>query len=174
MELFIFQRKAEIILNQTPNELQVFREFFEKILDNPVIKILAGFFLWVLRFLFGPVFRPAYGAVAMLFIGDTITGYSYARMNPEITPNSRKMFHGLIKLLIYAGLLFIGNQVSVVRFGSLLQSTIEMMIVITEGISILENIKKIANLKGLDIPFLNILILLFRGKLDEIDKKGGD
>ena len=161
------------ISTPTSSEFDVFKEFLQKIVESPTIKVLAGFFLWFLRLMYGPVFRPAYGAVAMLFIGDTITGYSYARMNPEITPNSRKMFHGLIKILIYAGLLFIGNQVSVVRFGSLLQSTVEMMIVITEGISILENIKKIANLKGLDIPFLNILILLFRGKLDEIDKKGG-
>lgn len=157
-------------MNQTPNELQVFREFFEKLIDNPVIKIPAGFFLYVLRFLFGPVFRAAYGAVAVLFIVDFATGYGYAWMNPEISPSSRKMFHGLIKLLIYAGLLFVGHQVSVVQFGALLQSTFEMMIVLTEAKSVLENLQKIAKFKNVEIPLLDMLIALVQGKID----KGGN
>jgi len=156
-------------LNQTPSELQTFKEFLEKILDNPAIKVSAGFLLWVLQFLFGPVFRAAYGTVAILFIADFITGYSYAWMNPEITPESRKMFRGLIKLLIYAGLLFIGYQVSTVQFGTLLQSTIEMMIVFTEAKSVLENLQKIAKFKGVEIPFLDTLLILVQGKID----KGG-
>lgn len=167
---YIFQRKAAIELNQPPNELQVFKDFFEKLIDNPAIKIPAGFILWVLRFLFGPVFRAAYGAVAILFIVDFVTGYGYAWMDPEISPSSRKMFHGLIKLLIYAGLLFVGYQVSVVQFGALFQSTIEMMIVLTEAKSVLENLQKIAKLKGVDIPFLEALVTLVQGKLNEATK----
>lgn len=158
-------------VNQTPpTELQVFKDFVEKLLDNPVIKIPAGFFLYVLRFLFGSVFRAAYGAVAVLFIADFVTGYSYAWMNPEISPDSRKMFHGLIKLLIYAGLLFVGHQVSVVQFGALLQSTFEMMIVLTEAKSVLENLQKIAKFKNVEIPLLDMLIALVQGKID----KGGN
>lgn len=157
-------------MNQPPNELQVFKDFFEKLINNPAIKIPAGLFLWVLRFLFGPVFRAAYGAVAILFIVDFVTGYGYAWMDPEISPSSRKMFHGLIKLLIYAGLLFVGYQVSVVQFGALLQSTIEMMIVLTEAKSVLENLQKIAKLKGVDIPFLEGLVALVQGKLNEATK----
>lgn len=156
-------------MNHPPNELQVFKDFFEKLIDNPVIKIPAGFFLYTFRFLFGPV-RAAYGAVAILFIADFITGYSYAWMNPEINPDSRKMFHGLIKLFIYAGLLFVGHQVSVVQFGALLQSTFEMMIVLTEAKSVLENLQKIAKFKNVEIPLLDILIALVQGKID----KGGN
>lgn len=156
-------------MNHPSNELQVFKDFFEKLIDNPVIKIPAGFFLYTFRFLFGPV-RAAYGAVAILFIADFITGYAHAWMNPEISPSSQKMFHGLIKLLIYAGLLFVGYQVSVVQFGALLQSTIEMMIVLTEAKSVLENLQKIAKLKGVDIPFLDALVTLVQGKID----KGGN
>lgn len=147
--------------------------FISRLSEYPVIKTITGFFLWIAKALFGPIFRAAYGAVGILYILDFIAGYSYAWMNPQIKPDSRRMFHGLVKLLIYLLLLIVGYQASSVMFGSFIQSVIEAFVVLTEVKSILENIKKIADLKGVHIPFLDALTVMVQGKLNEtIQRKG--
>lgn len=151
-------------------ELDVIKHFFQRLGEHPTMKVIAGFFLWLTGALFGQEFRAAYGAVAILFVLDFITGYSYAWMSPEIKPSSRRMFHGAMKLLIYILLLMVGYQVSSVTFGALIQSVIESFVVLTEAKSVLENIKKIADLKGVELPFLDSLVKIVEGK---IEKNGG-
>lgn len=155
------------------NDKDALLHFFRRLGEYPATKIVAGIFLWLIRALFGPVFRVAYGTVVTLFTVDFITGYSYAWLNPEETPNSRRMFHGLIKFLVYAGVLFVGYQISQIPLGGAIQSVIEAMVIFTEGISVLENMQKIANLKGVKIAFLDSLVAIMQGKLDELGGKKG-
>lgn len=146
--------------------------FFQRLYEFPVIKVVAGIFLWVLQALYGTVFRPAYGIVMLLWIADTATGYYHARANPAIKPESRRMYHGLVKLAIYYGLLFLGHQFSYFSATVFIQSVIETAIILTEGYSVLENLQKIAVLKGVNIPFLDQIMGIVQGKINKIDGGG--
>lgn len=121
---------------------EIFIHFFQRLYEFPVIKTVAGIFLWALRLLYGTVFRPAYGVVMLLWLADTVTGYYHAGANPSIKPESRRMYHGLVKLAIYYGLLFLRHQFSYFEATLFIQSIIETAIILTEGYSVLENCKK--------------------------------
>jgi hypothetical protein len=157
-------------------EWDVFNHFFQRLGEYPAVKIGCGIFIWLVHVLFGTVFRPAYGIVGMLWLVDTGTGYYHAWANPEIVPESRRMYHGLVKLMVYYFLMFLGFQLAKTSFDMvvMLQTTIEIAIMLTEAKSILENLKKIAVLKkwsGSLIGLIDYLLGIFEGRLKEI---GGD
>lgn len=135
--------------------------------EFPAVKLTAGIFIWVAKLLFGPVFRPVYAAVICLWLCDTMTGYYYARTNPDIKPESRRMYHGLVKLAIYLFLLLLGYQCSLVEVTQFIQTVTESFVILTESYSILENLDKIAKLKQIEIPFLNRILSIIQGKLNE-------
>jgi hypothetical protein len=86
------------------------------------------------------------------------------------------MYHGLVKLTIYYFLMFLGFQLARTGFDMvvMLQTTIEIAIMLTESKSILENTKKIATLKrwpGSLVGLIDFLLGIFEGRLKEI---GGD
>lgn len=149
------------------SDKEIIIHFLKRFTEFPAVKLTAGIFLWVAKLLFGPVFRPVYAAVICLWLCDTITGYYYARTNPDLKPESRKMYHGLVKLAIYLFLLLLGYQCSLVEITQFIQTIIESFVILTESYSILENLDKIAKLKNVDIPFLNRLISIIQGKLNE-------
>jgi hypothetical protein len=70
--------------------------------------------------------------------------------------------------------MFLGYQFASSGFEMMvmIQTTIEMAIMLTEGKSILENIKKIADLKGWNIALINQALKLVEGKLSETEKAG--
>lgn len=146
------------------NDFQVFFHFFKRLGEYPVVKVITGFFLGLLRILFG-TFRPVYAAVILLWLLDTATGYYYARANPVIKPESRKMFHGLVKLLIYLVLLSIGYQCGLIGLLAVVQGMIESFIVLTESYSVLENIQKICGLHHIKFPILDQVMQLIQGRL---------
>jgi hypothetical protein len=157
------------------NELDAFRHFFQKLIEYPVVKMIAGIFIWLIHALFGTVFRPAYGIVGLLWLVDTVTGYYHAWANPAVIPESRRMYHGLVKVCIYYFLMFLGYQFASSGFEMvvMLQATIEIAIMLTEGKSILENLKKIAVLKkwpGTIVGLIDYLLGVFEGKI----KRMGD
>ncbi len=155
-------------------ELDVFIHFLQRIGEYPAVKIICGIFVWLIRFLFGAVFRPAYGIVGFLWVVDTVTGYYHAWANPAIKPESRRMYHGIVKISVYYFLMVLGYQMA--RSGYemiiMIQTTIEMAIMITEGKSILENAKKIKELKGWNIPLIDLLLGLFEGKIGQVLQAG--
>ena len=158
-------------------EWEVFGHFFHKLGEYPVVKIGCGIFIWLVHVLFGTVFRPAYGVVGLLWLVDTGTGYYHAWANPGIIPESRRMYHGLVKLTIYYFLMFLGFQLARTGFYIvvMLQTTIEIAIMLTEGKSILENVKKIATLKkwpGSIAKLIDYLLGVFEGRLKEIETGG--
>jgi phage-related holin len=149
-------------------EWEIIRHFFERLGEYPAWKLLAGFLIGLIKLMYGPVMRPAYGIVIMLWLADTGTGYYYAWRNPAVVPESRRIYHGLVKLCVYYFLLYLGYQCGQIVLTAFLQGIIEGAIILTEGYSILENIDKITALKGINIPILKSTTRALRGKLNEI------
>jgi hypothetical protein len=151
-------------------DIDVFIHFFQRLGEFPAIKIVAGFLIGMIRMMYGPMVRPAYCTVMMLWLADTATGYYYAWANPAIVPESRRLYHGLVKLCVYYFLLFLGYQCGQIILTAFLQGIIEGAIMLTEGYSILENIDSICALKGIDVPILKSIIGKIKGKADELIK----
>lgn len=148
------------------NDLEVFVHFFKRLGAHPAVKVIFGFFLGLIRLLFG-AFRPVYGAVMLLWLFDTATGFYYARANPAMKPESRKMYHGLVKLLIYICLLSVGYQCGTVGLLAVVQGMIESFVVLTESYSNLENVQKICQLHNINFPILAQVMQVIQGRLSQ-------
>jgi hypothetical protein len=150
------------------NDFEIIKHYLEQLLHHPVWKLLAGFFIGLIKLMYGPIMRPAYGAVIILWFLDTVTGYYYVWKNPATVPESRRMYHGLVKLCLYYFLLFLGYQCGQIMLTAFLQGIIEGAILLTEGYSILENIEKTAELKGVEIPLVKTVMKVLKGKMAEL------
>ncbi|TCL74254.1 holin family protein [Hydrogenispora ethanolica] len=155
-------------------DYQTFVHFMRRLGEFPLAKIVAGVGLWLLKLLFGPVFRPVYGTVILLWLADFATGFYHARANPAIVPESRRLYHGLVKLGIYLLLLILGNFCSQTELTIVIQTIIEAFIILTESYSILENIQKICVLKGWPAPLIDQIMKTIRGRLGELEEKQND
>jgi disulfide bond formation protein DsbB len=159
-------------------DLNVIIHFFQRLGEFPAVKIAVGIFVWLVHLMFGTAFRPAYGVVGLLWLVDTLTGYYHSWANPAIIPESRRMYHGLVKLTVYYFLMFLGYQVA--RMGleivMVMQTTIEVAIVFTEFKSVIENVKKIGTLKKWSpsiMALINQIAKLLEGKCQEAMEGGG-
>ncbi len=143
----------------------------KRIYEFPVWKLLAGIFLWILTLCFGP-FRAAYSAIGIAVVTDFATGYYYARADPNLLPDSRRLYHGLVKIGIYLVLLILAYQCSKVELAYGVQALIEAGIFFTEFISIGENLQKIAKLKGKTWPIVDLVMNVLRGKMQQLGNGG--
>jgi hypothetical protein len=150
------------------NDFEIIKHYLEQLLHHPAWKLSAGFFIGLVKLMYGPIMRPAYGAVIILWFLDTVTGYYYVWKNPATVPESRRMYHGLVKLCLYYFLLFLGYQCGQIMLTAFLQGIIEGAILLTEGYSILENIEKTAELKGVEIPLVKTVMKVLKGKMAEL------
>lgn len=152
------------------NDYEVFIHYLNRLMELPVIKIIAGIFIWLLKFCFGSTFNPAYSTIFYFWIVDTGTGYYHARKNPEVKPESRKMYHGLFKLAIYFFLLSAAFRIGQcgINLITSVQTILEVSIILTELKSIIENGQKIAALKKRKIFLLDLLATVFEGKLNQL------
>ncbi len=139
----------------------------QRLAEFPGAKVAAGLGLWLLKLLFGPVFRPAYSAVILLWLADFATGFYHARANPAVRPDSRRLYHGLVKLGIYLFLLVLGYLCSQTELTVFVRTVIESFIILTESYSILENLQKICALKRLSVPLLDQIMGAIQGRLNE-------
>lgn len=155
------------------NEINVFTHFIQRLTEYPVWKTIAGIFIWLISNCYGD-FRPAYGAVVAIAVIDWITGLYFAWVDPDTKIESSKLKSGAVKLAIYGVLLSIGHLCSLVKIAAVAQSIIEGYIIITESLSVLENIQKISVLHNLQIPLLENLMMILQGKLKEFGDEKND
>lgn len=103
-----------------------------------VTKIVAS----VGAFMFASILKsltPAViGTIFLLVLIDTIAGLAVAIKKKKVS--SKRWFRCLIKLFNYSGLIIVGGITSDISLLSWLSSTFLLLIVVTEILSILENI----------------------------------
>lgn len=132
------------------------REIIDNLLSSPGAKAAGAFVISVLHWLYGDL-GPVHAAMGALIIADWASGLWYAFMSRQIS--SAKSLRGVVKLGIYAGIFLVSAQVDRVQvIGPLLSGSLLSTMVITESISVLENLDKIARRKGIEMPLLRPLI----------------
>lgn len=150
--------------------VEYMKHTFTRLTELPEWKTLLGVFLAVGNFLFGDM-RPALLAILVLFCMDFLTGFAYAIMRKNI--ESKSLVRGAIKLTIYGNLLIVANmfsQAELIGIGIVIASVIDSYIMITEAVSVVENLDKIACLWGVELPWLRTLIKYLRRKIDDQSK----
>ena len=152
------------------DELEVFVHFVQKLIEFPAVKVVCGVFVGLIHLMFGTVFRPAYGTVFLFVSADTVLGYWYAWSNPSITPQSNGIRRVAVKFIIYYGLMAIGHRLALSGFDTLImiQMVFESIIILTELKSILENVKKLKDLKRWNVPLVDQLLAWVEGKTDQV------
>lgn len=134
------------------------REIIDNLLGSPGAKTLGAFLIGALNWLYGDL-GPVHAALGVLIVADWITGLSYSILTRQLS--SSKGLRGVIKLGIYAGVLLVAAQVDRVQIiGPVLSGWLLSAMVITESISVLENLDCIARHTGIDMPLLRPLIEL--------------
>ncbi|OPZ93650.1 MAG: Holin family protein [Firmicutes bacterium ADurb.Bin419] len=99
-----------------------------------------------------------------LFVIDTIIGFSFACYAKKV--NSNKLRRGGVKLLSYLSLLFVAAGLdSVIHTQYLIANIIASYIILTETISILENIR----MAGIPVP--KFIVTLTDRILDTLEKQ---
>lgn len=152
------------------NAFDYIREFFIKLLDFPAVKAITGVFLVILKLLFGG-YRPTLGAILVLFVLDFILGFGLAMRNHDV--ESRRLLRGVTKLLVYGGLICVGYQLSHIAIAGLMVSGfLDAMILISEGISVLEKIDKWCDATGREIAFLDPLIAALKQRKERMLDQG--
>jgi phage-related holin len=115
---------------------------------NPTVEVLSSTSVLTkvgaatVSFIFASVLKAltpsVIGTVVLLVLIDTITGLVVAVKKKKVS--SKKWYKSLIKLSNYCALIIVGGLAGDISLLSWLSSTFLLLIVITELISILENI----------------------------------
>jgi len=98
----------------------------------------------------------------VLFITDTVLGLIYAIGNKNV--NSNKLWHGLKKMLCYMSIILVAGALdAATRMGYVVANIVGIYILLTEGISILENVRRL----GVPTPkALDVVIDRLRNEVD--------
>lgn len=132
------------------------RDLIDNLLSSPGAKAAGAFFVSLFQWLYGDI-GPVHAAMGALIVADWVSGLSYALMTRQLSSN--KALRGVIKLGIYAGIFLVSAQVDRVQvIGPLLSGGLLSTMIITESVSVLENLDKIARHTGVDMPILRPLI----------------
>jgi phage-related holin len=150
----------------TENALDYIKDAAVKLWQCPALKTLFAGVIFVVRLLWGN-YRPAMGAIFILFVLDFILGFGLAAKKHGI--ESPKLLRGGAKLLIYGVLLSVSYQLSLVPLiGSIISSAVDGYIMVTEGISVMEKIDKWCEALGMEKTLLDPIIKFLKQKRDRI------
>lgn len=143
---------------------------FRRLGECSLWKLLAGAILTAAQFLCGDM-RPALSAILVLAGMDFLTGFAYAVMKREVS--SSRLLRGGLKLAIYGNLLVLGHQFAVselVGIGVAVSGLIDGYLMLTEAVSVVENLDRIACHNGIDLPFLRVLLRHLRQHTDKLGR----
>lgn len=149
------------------DELNIFLGYGKRLMEAPFWKVVFGLFMGLVQMLFGDIMRPVLLSIGFLWFWDAVTGLRYARANPKITPNSRRMRMGVYKLGFYIILVSVGHLCTAHPLTSWLSGIIYGVIMVTEVWSIFENIDDYCRLQGREIKFIRVILNLLRGRIKE-------
>lgn len=130
----------------------------QRLAEWPVWKAIAGAVIATLHFLIGDV-TPALRAILVLVALDWLTGFSYALIRREVS--SHRLFRGSVKLAIYLILIILGHQCAMSGIpvaGMGVAGLIEGYLLLTEAVSVAENLDRIALHYDITLPFLQHLL----------------
>lgn len=130
----------------------------QRIVELPLWKAILGVIVATMHFLVGDV-TPALRAILVLVALDWVTGFCYALIRREVS--SRRLFRGAVKLAIYANLLILGHQCAssgIPVAGMGVAGLIEGYLLLTEAVSVAENLDRIALHYDITLPFLQHLL----------------
>lgn len=149
------------------------RDLIDNLLGSPGAKTLGAFLIGALNWLYGDL-GPVHAAIGALILADWVSGLSYSVMARELS--SSKGLRGVIKLGIYAGIFLVSAQVDRVQVvGPLLSGGLLSTMILTESVSVLENLDQIARHTGIDMPVLRPLIeRLSQSRTQEIGRRLDD
>lgn len=130
----------------------------QRLVELPLWKALAGALVATVHFLVGDV-TPALRAILVLVALDWVTGFCYALIRREVS--SRRLFRGAVKLVIYLNLLILGRQCAtsgIPGVGIGVAGLVEGYLLLTEAVSVAENLDRIAVHYDITLPFLKHLL----------------
>jgi len=136
----------------------VFGSFFQQAGKFLVACILAAF---------GDPMRPVSTGVFILFCLDFLLGFFTAVLQKKIS--NRKMYYGLIKLLIYLVVLSASTQIknAVPLIGLVVGSVMDSYVLMTEGASVLKNASQLATAIGVSLPGISRLADFLQEKAEK-------
>ncbi|MHB2016973.1 MAG: phage holin family protein [Candidatus Xenobia bacterium] len=127
----------------------------------------------VLMLTLGDLSRPIYAGVLVLWCLDFILGFTLAALSHQVS--SRRLFYGLIKLLIYLAVLSVSWQIHQVvpTLGLLASGMLDSYVALTEASSVLRNAADLGDRCGFSLPGINhvsrFLVREAQHPLDKLD-----
>jgi phage-related holin len=154
------------------NDWEVFLHFLKRLFcETPVLKTITAIVLAVAQICWGP-WTTVYETAALLWLGDWGLGSLCAWLDKADAVRSRRWYHALIKAILYSGVLFVGYQlrtVKVLYIGISINTGLQTVVLMTEGLSVLENLNKLGKqVLGQEVPFLSQMVKIVRGRQDKL------
>lgn len=139
------------------------RDLVFKLFESPLAKAAGAIAIGLAQHLFGPHLLPVHTAIIILIACDWIFGFTYAIWRREVS--SPKSMRGVLKLTLYGGVFIVSAQLAKIDIvGPLLGGSLAGVVVVTEAVSVLENIDRLARWKRIDLPFLQPMIRFLKQK----------
>lgn len=140
-------------------------ESTSKLISSPGWKVLGAFLMTATHALLGG-WSPLLLAVVILIVLDFATGFALGAIRHCLS--SARLVRGLVKIVLYMIALIVAHQlrVAVPGFGEVLAGFLTSYIVLTESVSILENVGHIAGHYEIQLPWLDVVTTRLRKERD--------
>jgi hypothetical protein len=131
-----------------------------KLVHGPAWKWTVSAAVGLFAVLFGTKVHPILTAAFVCYCFDWFLGVGYGLITRSLS--SSKSLRGVIKFLVYGGVILVAEQLTRIRLigidgGLMIEGVIHTLILVTEAQSNVENLGKICDHFGVDIPWLKLL-----------------